>query len=128
MHVGDRKADTVIGFRERIALYALLTGLTALSIDALLPGLRAIGQELPAAPPLSTQHVISLFILGMAVGELVLGPLSDAVGRKRSLLAGLALYLTGSLIALLAPSLGWLVFGAFCRASASPGRRLPRAR
>ena len=58
--------------RERLFLYAILTALTAFSIDALLPGLHDIGLELGSASPLSTQHIVSLFILGIyAIGTLV---------------------------------------------------------
>ncbi|WP_279483579.1 multidrug effflux MFS transporter [Aureimonas sp. SK2] len=97
--------------RERIVLYAALTALTAVSIDALLPGLRDIAGELGAAPPLSTQHVVTLFIFGMVFGELFLGPISDAVGRKRALVAGLGVYAIGTLVALLASSLEGVILG-----------------
>ncbi len=98
-------------FRSRLLLYALLTSLTSLSIDALLPGLRQIGLELGVAPPLSTHHVISLFIFGMAFGELVIGPLSDAFGRKQALLGGLCVYLLGTVVALFAQSLEMVLIG-----------------
>ena len=98
-------------FRSRLILYALLTSLTSLSIDALLPGLREIGLELGAAPPLSTRHVISLFIFGMAFGELVVGPLSDAFGRKPALLGGICVYLLGTVVALFAQSLEMVIIG-----------------
>lgn len=88
-----------ISFRERIALYALLT---SISVDALLPGLRQIGADVGASPPLSTQHVISLFIFGMVFGELLIGPLSDAMGRKKALVLGLGVYTLGTVIAMLA--------------------------
>lgn len=97
--------------RERVVLYALLTALTAVSIDALLPALREIGTAFAPAPPLTARHVVSLFILGMACGELVLGPVSDAVGRKRALLAGLCVYAAGTLAALFASSLEGLILG-----------------
>ncbi len=97
--------------RGQIALYALLTSLTAISIDALLPGLRLIEAELPTSPPLSTQHVVALFILGMAFGELLLGPLSDAIGRRGALFLGLIIYAIGALIALSAGSMEQLVLG-----------------
>lgn len=98
-------------FRERIALYAGLTSLTSISIDALLPGLRQIGADVGAAPPLSTQHIISLFILGMAFGELLLGPLSDALGRKKALVLGLCVYALGTVIAMTAGSLEMVIAG-----------------
>ncbi|MET3648121.1 MFS transporter [Phyllobacterium ifriqiyense] len=100
-----------ISFRERIALYALLTSLTSISIDALLPGLRQIGEDVVGGPPLSTQHIISLFIFGMAVGELLLGPLSDAMGRKKALVLGLGIYAVGTIIAMLAGSLEVVILG-----------------
>lgn len=98
-------------FRERIALYALLTALTSLSIDALLPGLRQIGEDVGGAPPLTTQHIISLFIFGMAFGELLLGPLSDALGRKKALVLGLGVYAVGTVIAMMAGSLEMVILG-----------------
>ncbi|WP_280109706.1 MFS transporter [Nitratireductor aquibiodomus] len=96
---------------ERIALYAFLTSLTALSIDAVLPALRIIETELHVEPPLSTQHIVSLFIFGMVFGELFLGPISDAIGRKRALVLGLGLYMVGTLVAMLSTSVGMIVVG-----------------
>ncbi|ACP24519.1 MFS permease [Sinorhizobium fredii NGR234] len=114
----------MISFRERIALYALLTSLTSLSIDALLPGLREIGAEVGVAPPLSTQHVISLFIFGMAFGELLLGPLSDAIGRKTALLLGLCVYVAGTLVAMLAGSLEMVILGRFLQGVGVSGPKI----
>ncbi|WP_367716133.1 multidrug effflux MFS transporter [Nitratireductor sp. GISD-1A_MAKvit] len=96
---------------ERIALYAFLTSLTALSIDAVLPALRVIEADLHVEPPLSTQHIVSLFIFGMVFGELFLGPVSDAIGRKRALVLGLGLYMAGTLVAMFSTSVGMIVVG-----------------
>lgn len=114
----------LIHFRERIALYALLTSLTSVSIDALLPGLRAIGADLGISPPLSTQHIISLFILGMAFGELLLGPISDALGRKKALILGLCVYAAGTVVAMLAGSLEMVVFGRFLQGVGVAGPKI----
>jgi MFS transporter, DHA1 family, multidrug resistance protein len=114
----------LISFRERIALYALLTSLTALSIDALLPGLRAIGADVGASPPLATQHIISLFIFGMAFGELLLGPLSDAIGRKNALVLGLCLYAAGTVVAMLAHSLAMVILGRFLQGVGVAGPKI----
>lgn len=97
--------------RERIFLYALLTALTAFSIDALLPALREIGAELAATRLLSAQHIVSLFILGMSIGELFAGPISDAIGRKRVITLGLSVYTIGTLVALSVPSLEGVIVG-----------------
>jgi DHA1 family bicyclomycin/chloramphenicol resistance-like MFS transporter len=113
-----------ISFRERIALYAMLTSLTSISIDALLPGLRQIGEDVGDAPPLSTHHVISLFILGMALGELLLGPLSDAMGRKKTLVLGLGIYVAGTITAMLAGSLEMVIFGRFLQGVGVSGPKI----
>lgn len=111
-------------FRERIALYALLTSLTSISIDALLPALRQIGADVGVAPPLSTQHIISLFILGMAFGELLLGPLSDAMGRKGALVLGLGVYAAGTVIAMVAGSLEMVILGRFLQGVGVSGPKI----
>lgn len=111
-------------FRERIALYAFLTSLTSISIDALLPGLRQIGSDLGVTPPLSTQHVVSLFIFGMAFGELLLGPVSDALGRKKALVLGLGVYGLGTAIAMFAGSLESVILGRFLQGVGVSGPKI----
>jgi DHA1 family bicyclomycin/chloramphenicol resistance-like MFS transporter len=119
-----RPMTSSISFRERIALYALLTSLTSVSIDALLPGLRQIGEDVGVAPPLSTQHIISLFIFGMAFGELLLGPLSDAMGRKKALVLGLGVYAIGTITAMLAGSLEMVILGRFLQGVGVSGPKI----
>lgn len=113
-----------ISFRERIALYALFTSITSISIDALLPGLRQIGADVGVTPPLSIQHVISLFIFGMVFGELLLGPLSDAVGRKKALVLGLSVYAFGTIVAMLAGSLEMMILGRFLQGVGVSGPKI----
>lgn len=96
---------------EFIALFALITSLTAISIDALLPGLHTIGRDLAVSDSNSTQLVISMFILGMVFGELIFGPLSDTIGRKAAILIGLAIYAAGTCLAMTASSLEQIVIG-----------------
>jgi len=113
-----------ITFRERIALYAFLTSLTSISINALLPGLRQIGSEVGVTPPLSTQHVVSLFIFGMACGELLLGPVSDALGRKKALVLGLGVYALGTAIAMFAGSFEAVILGRFLQGVGVSGPKI----
>lgn len=94
---------------EFIALFALLTSLTALTIDAVLPAMPAIGQAFDVADPRTTQLVISMMILGMVFGEILFGPLSDAFGRKKAILLGLAIYGLGTLVAMNAESMTQLL-------------------
>lgn len=91
-----------IGFTEFVALMATLTALAALSIDTMLPALPAIGASLGVERANDNQLVVSLFFLGFGIGQLFYGPLSDAVGRKPVAYVGLALFIAGSLLALLA--------------------------
>lgn len=96
---------------EFVALLSLITSLTAVSIDAMLPALRTIGTDLQVAHANNTQLIVSLFIFGMVFGELIFGPLSDAIGRKSAILIGLAIYATGTVMAMTANSLELLLIG-----------------
>jgi len=92
-------------------LMALLMSVVAISIDAMLPALGMIGADLGVVDINRTQLLISSIFAGMAIGQLVAGPLSDAMGRKPVLYAGLALYLAGSLFCWMAPDFGMLLAG-----------------
>lgn len=96
---------------EFVALLSLITSLTAVSIDAMLPALRTIGADLQVAQANNTQLIVSLFIFGMVFGELIFGPLSDAIGRKPAILIGLAIYAAGTVMAMTAGSLEILLIG-----------------
>ena len=80
---------------EFVALMALLMSFVALSIDAMLPALGQIGASLHIADTNDTQMVITSIFVGMSVGLLIYGPLSDAIGRKRAIFIGLSIYLAG---------------------------------
>lgn len=95
--------------RARFVL--ILGGLSAfgpLSIDMYLPALPQMAGDLHAADA-TVQLTLSAFIIGLALGQLVLGPLSDAVGRRKPLLAGLALYIVGSILCAVSPSAELLI-------------------
>jgi DHA1 family bicyclomycin/chloramphenicol resistance-like MFS transporter len=89
-----------LGFGEFVALMALLISTVAFSIDAMLPALPTIGQELSPDNPARGQLVITAFVLGLGLGTLVWGPISDAFGRKSVLLVGIAIYLAGAVLAI----------------------------
>lgn len=99
---GDRNS------RSRLVLLGGLVALGPLSTDAYVSGLPAISSDLRASTSL-VQLTITTSLLGLALGQLVVGPLSDALGRRRPLLAGLAVYATASVAAMLAPSVGLLI-------------------
>lgn len=74
-----------------IVLFAALQAFASLSVDISLPALPNIAQDLAASEE-STQTTISIFSLGMCLGMLVFGPLSDKYGRRRLMLGGIVLY------------------------------------
>ena len=87
---------------EFIPLIALLISLDALSADAMLPALSAIARELGAARANDAQFVVTSLFLGLGVGQMLFGPLSDRIGRKAAIYGGLALFMTGCLVSLFA--------------------------
>ncbi|GAH37825.1 unnamed protein product, partial [marine sediment metagenome] len=87
---------------EFVVLMSMMMSLTALSIDAMLPALPQIGSDLNVQNGNTRQLVISIIFLGLALGQLFFGPLSDKTGRKPAIYAGYALYIAGALISLLA--------------------------
>lgn len=93
-----------------ILLLGALTAFPALTIDMYLPALPAIAREL-GTPLSAVQATLSLFFAGMAVGQLVYGPLSDRFGRRKPLLGGILLYLVGTVVCALAPTIEWLWAG-----------------
>lgn len=98
---------------EFILLIALLMSVVAISIDALLPAFGFISRDILLVHPNQIQYVISVLFLGMAIGQLVCGPLSDATGRKKILYAGIFLFLVGSCICYIAQDINTLLIGRF---------------
>jgi MFS transporter, DHA1 family, multidrug resistance protein len=85
----------------------VLAGLSAfapLSTDLYLPGLPQLSRDL-GEPASSVEVTLTACVIGIALGQLLVGPLSDTVGRRRPLLAGLALYVASSLGCAAAPSI-----------------------
>ena len=96
----------------------LLTAVVAigsLSIDMALPSLPATAQALETSPA-TVQLTVTLFLAGFALAQLVHGPLSDRVGRRRVLLGGLLVYVVGGLACWAAPSARLLVAGRVLQA------------
>ncbi len=98
-----------IGPREFIALIAMMFATVAFSIDAMLPALPDIAAELAPTAPNRAQLVITAFLFGLGAGTAVVGPVSDAMGRKRVIVAGAVLYVAGAVLAAEAVSLPLLL-------------------
>lgn len=106
-------SNSKISTQEFTLLVALLMSIVAISIDALLPALGIISSEITLAYPNQVQLVISALFLGMAIGQLVCGPLSDATGRKKVLYSGIVLFLAGSVLCFFAQDITTLLIGRF---------------
>ena len=90
---------------EFIALMAMISATVAFSIDAMLPALPEIATELTPDAPERATLIITSFVLGMGIGTLFAGPLSDALGRRPVIFAGFVLYCIGAVLAVRAETL-----------------------
>ncbi|MDA8792001.1 multidrug effflux MFS transporter [Bacteriovoracaceae bacterium] len=96
---------------EFIALMALLMSMVALTIDAMLPVLSVVGNDLKVVNKNDVQQIISSVFLGMSLGILIFGPISDSFGRKVTIYFGLILFGLGCLISYLAESMEVMLLG-----------------
>ncbi len=92
-------SQPAIGRVEFIALMAMMFATIAFSIDAMLPALPNIAQELTPDDPTRAPLIMTAFVLGMGIGTFFTGPLSDAFGRKTVMVCGAAVYILASAIA-----------------------------
>jgi len=111
-------------YGEFVILVSLMTSLTALAIDIMLPALPQIGIDLYVQNVNDRQLVISVLFLGMAVGQLFFGPLSDKTGRKPAIYAGYALFIAGALLSIFAINFSMMLLGRLLQGA---GISSPRA-
>ncbi|RVV99991.1 Bcr/CflA family efflux MFS transporter [Mesobaculum littorinae] len=90
-------------------MIAALFATVAFSIDSMLPALPEIAETLTPDNVNRAQLILTSFLFGMGLGTLVVGPLSDAFGRKATIIAGVALYIVASVAAIFAQSLELLL-------------------
>jgi MFS transporter, DHA1 family, multidrug resistance protein len=108
--VGLSTAAGRMSERELIAFLALTMSLTALGVDLLLPAFPALRAEL-GLPPGSTavSGFITAYFVGLALGQVTIGPLSDRFGRRPMLATGMIIYLVGAVLAALSTTLPMLL-------------------
>ncbi|MEE9416882.1 MAG: Bcr/CflA family efflux MFS transporter [Acidimicrobiales bacterium] len=118
--------------RHVVAFLAFIGILLALGIDIALPAFDEMRPDYGlAADDNQITLVISLYLLGMGLGQLIWGPLSDRFGRIRTLNVGIALYVVAAVAASLSPNLGMLFASRLLwgvGAAAPAGLRLAIAR
>ncbi len=98
-----------------ILLLGSLTAFGAVTIDLYLPTLPAIARDYGVSDA-AVQLTMSTFLVGMAVGQLFFGPLSDRIGRRPAILLGCGVYVLASIGCALAPTIEALVAGRFFQA------------
>ena len=110
-----------------IIILGVMTALAPLSIDLYLPGLPLMEADLGVSDAL-TQQSLSLFFIGLAVGQFLYGPLADRYGRRRPLLTGIVMYASATLLCALAPGIEVLLGGRFIQGlGAAAGPVIARA-
>lgn len=100
--------DSRGGRARLLATTAALVAVGPISLDLYLPAFPSMAESLGVSVG-DVQLTLSAYLLGLALGQLVYGPLSDRFGRKPPLIAGLILYTLASVLCVLAPTLPLLV-------------------
>ena len=90
-------------YAKFVLVLGALIAIGPLTIDTYLPAMPAIADELRATEA-QVQGTLTGILLGLGLGQLLVGPLADAIGRRKPLIAGLALHIVASLFAAWAPT------------------------
>jgi DHA1 family bicyclomycin/chloramphenicol resistance-like MFS transporter len=112
-----------MGYGESLLLMAMLISIVALSVDTMLPALPAIGADLGVENANDVQLVISMLFLGLSVGLLFYGPLSDSLGRKPVLFAGMAIYVFGTTLSIFSTAFSTMLAGRILQGLGAAGPR-----
>jgi len=99
------------GQKEFIILMAMLMSMVALTIDAMLPALIQISTSLNAEHINDGQLIVGTVFLGMALGQMIYGPMSDAYGRKPAIYLGIIIFLIGDIISITAQDFNIMLLG-----------------
>ncbi len=100
------------GLLRQAIVLGLLVAVGAFAIDMYIPGFAAIARDLHAHAG-TVQLSMTSYFLALAFGQIIYGPISDAVGRKPPIYAGLLVFIAASAAAAAAPSIGWLIAARF---------------
>lgn len=115
----DRLSQT-----EFIALMAMILAITAFSIDAMLPALPEIADDLSPDAPNRVQLIVTSFVLGMGLGTFFTGPLSDSIGRRKVVIGGVGLFVIGTSLAWVSTSLEMMLLGRLIMGIGAAGPRV----
>jgi DHA1 family bicyclomycin/chloramphenicol resistance-like MFS transporter len=119
----SKTQKTDIPYPEFVVIISLMMSLTALSTDAMLPALPQIGADLQVQNTNDRQLVVSVLFLGLAVGQLFFGPLSDKTDRKPAVYLGLGFFIAGSLLSAFSISFPMMIAGRLLQGFGISGPR-----
>lgn len=108
---------------EFIALMALTISIVALATDAMLPALAFIGADLAVVEANDNQLVVTMFFLGLAIGQMFFGPASDSIGRKPAINIGFGLFALGSVLSFAATDFTTMLVGRVLQGIGAAGPR-----
>jgi DHA1 family bicyclomycin/chloramphenicol resistance-like MFS transporter len=97
-----------------LVVLALLSAVAPVATDLYLPAFPAMTAELQASAT-AVQLTLTAFLLGLTFGQLMFGPLSDRLGRRRPLIVGALLCVVASVLAATAPNIGVLIAARFAQ-------------
>ena len=115
---------TILSTAEFVFLVGLLMSLIALSVDAMLPALPKIGDDLGLERRNDVQFVITTVFIGLGIGQVFFGPLSDSIGRKPAVCVGLFLFMAGCLMSILAHTFLMMIAGRLLQGIGASGPRI----
>ena len=113
-----------MGKREFIVLAAFLMAINSLAIDIMLPALQQIGSSLGVENENHRQYVVTTYLIGFGLAQLVYGPLSDRFGRRIPLLIGIVVYVISAFGIALIPSFAGLLALRFIQGLGSAATRV----
>ena len=110
-----------------LVFLSLMTSVVALTIDAILPALDGISNDLRFEDPADRQLIVLIVFAGMGIGQPVFGPLADAIGRRNTAMIGWGLYIVGAVVAMTAGGLTGMLIGRFLQGIGAAGPRIVAA-
>tara|TARA_X000001036_G_scaffold439585_1_gene491278 strand:- start:964 stop:2151 length:1188 start_codon:yes stop_codon:yes gene_type:complete len=110
--------------KEFVILMAVITAMVALSIDMMLPALGVMANDLSVIRRNDIQFVLGIIFIGLSLGMIAYGPISDTTGRRKALFTGISIFLVGSFICWVAQDLTTMLIGRFLQGFGAAGPRV----
>lgn len=109
---------------EFVIILALLTALGALATDTMLPALTQMGKDFGVTNANDVQFIVYSIFGGFAIGQIFYGPLSDFIGRKKTIYISLSIFIIGSFVSLLTDDFYTMLFGRFLQGFGASGAKV----